>query len=214
MSTTIEDTPPEMLRRLLPADRVPHVCVVGAGMTGLRCAEVLIKNGIKVDILEGRGRLGGRVGSFFLAVLTCLTHRNQGLVGSSMLIKARTDPPEPAWRSPGRSRPQLDPRDREQPDIGHRTRGQVFAAHVEGTPADLGRARHPARCGLFHRLVAARVGRRRRRVSSQRRERGLDRSRGEPLGLFPIQHRSTVRRRHGRGRRTEQGARGRSTRKT
>lgn len=30
-------------------------------MTGLRCAEVLIKNGMKVTIIEGRDRIGGRV---------------------------------------------------------------------------------------------------------------------------------------------------------
>lgn len=30
---------------------------------GLRCAEVLIKKGVKVTILEGRDRVGGRVGS-------------------------------------------------------------------------------------------------------------------------------------------------------
>lgn len=29
---------------------------------GLRCAEVLIKKGVKVSILEGRDRVGGRVG--------------------------------------------------------------------------------------------------------------------------------------------------------
>lgn len=50
-----------MLRRLLPQGRVPHVCVVGAGMAGLRCAEVLIQNGFKTTILEGRDRIGGRV---------------------------------------------------------------------------------------------------------------------------------------------------------
>lgn len=32
-------------------------------MTGLRCAEVLIKNGLKVTIVEGRDRIGGRVGT-------------------------------------------------------------------------------------------------------------------------------------------------------
>ncbi|KAI9784649.1 MAG: hypothetical protein M1839_001871 [Geoglossum umbratile] len=30
-------------------------------MAGLRCAEVLIKNGVKVTILEGRNRIGGRI---------------------------------------------------------------------------------------------------------------------------------------------------------
>jgi len=39
----------------------PHVGVVGAGLAGLRCAEVLIEAGIKVTIIEARDRLGGRV---------------------------------------------------------------------------------------------------------------------------------------------------------
>ena len=43
------------------AGRVPHVCVVGAGIAGLRCADVLLQHGIKVTILEGRDRVGGRV---------------------------------------------------------------------------------------------------------------------------------------------------------
>ena len=51
----------EMLRGTLPKGRMPHVCIVGAGMTGLRCAEVLKKKGIKVTMLEGRNRIGGRV---------------------------------------------------------------------------------------------------------------------------------------------------------
>lgn len=33
---------------------------------GLRCAEVLIKKGVKVTILEGRDRVGGRVGSILM----------------------------------------------------------------------------------------------------------------------------------------------------
>ncbi|KAH0543730.1 hypothetical protein GP486_008553 [Trichoglossum hirsutum] len=48
-------------RRASPPDKIPHVGIVGAGMTGLRCAEVLIKNGIRVTILEGRDRIGGRI---------------------------------------------------------------------------------------------------------------------------------------------------------
>ena len=42
--------------------RLPHVCVVGGGMAGLRCAEVLLEQNIKVTLLEGRRRIGGRVG--------------------------------------------------------------------------------------------------------------------------------------------------------
>ncbi|KAL5330009.1 hypothetical protein ACEPPN_003533 [Leptodophora sp. 'Broadleaf-Isolate-01'] len=38
----------------------PHVCVVGAGISGLRCAEVLLQNGCQVTILEARDRIGGR----------------------------------------------------------------------------------------------------------------------------------------------------------
>ncbi|KAL8827057.1 MAG: hypothetical protein Q9191_003423 [Dirinaria sp. TL-2023a] len=50
-----------MIRRMLPGGRLPHVCVVGAGMAGLRCAEVLSHKGIKVTILEARDRIGGRI---------------------------------------------------------------------------------------------------------------------------------------------------------
>lgn len=73
-----------MTRRIIPKGDIPHVCIVGAGVSGnprcllihesqfqaeeflitsgLRCAEVLIKKGVKVSILEGRDRVGGRVG--------------------------------------------------------------------------------------------------------------------------------------------------------
>lgn len=41
---------------------MPHICVVGAGMAGMRCAQVLSDKGMKVTVFEGRDRLGGRVG--------------------------------------------------------------------------------------------------------------------------------------------------------
>jgi NADPH-dependent 2,4-dienoyl-CoA reductase/sulfur reductase-like enzyme len=41
--------------------KVPHVGIVGAGVAGLRCADVLLQHGVKVTILEGRNRVGGRV---------------------------------------------------------------------------------------------------------------------------------------------------------
>ncbi|KAK0107359.1 hypothetical protein ONS95_004052 [Cadophora gregata] len=44
--------------------RVPiRVCVVGvgAGVAGLRCADLLLRHGFAVTILEGRDRIGGRV---------------------------------------------------------------------------------------------------------------------------------------------------------
>ena len=52
-----------MLRRVLPRGRVPHVCVVGAGIAGLRCADLLAMRGFRVTILEARDRIGGRVGA-------------------------------------------------------------------------------------------------------------------------------------------------------
>ncbi|KAH7068103.1 hypothetical protein BKA63DRAFT_106292 [Paraphoma chrysanthemicola] len=48
-----------MIRRA--AGTVPHVCIVGAGVAGLRCAAVLLKHAAKVTILEGRDRVGGRL---------------------------------------------------------------------------------------------------------------------------------------------------------
>lgn len=48
-----------MIRRA--AGRIPHVCIVGAGVAGLRCADILLQHGITVTILEGRNRIGGRV---------------------------------------------------------------------------------------------------------------------------------------------------------
>jgi hypothetical protein len=37
------------------------VGIIGAGISGLRCADLLVQNGFQVTILEGRDRLGGRV---------------------------------------------------------------------------------------------------------------------------------------------------------
>ncbi|CAH0018425.1 unnamed protein product [Clonostachys rhizophaga] len=42
-------------------DTRPHVAIVGAGLAGLRCADVLTSYGLKVTVLEARDRIGGRV---------------------------------------------------------------------------------------------------------------------------------------------------------
>ncbi|KAJ5514054.1 hypothetical protein N7463_003606 [Penicillium fimorum] len=39
----------------------PHIGIIGAGISGLRCADILIQNGVRVTILEARDRIGGRV---------------------------------------------------------------------------------------------------------------------------------------------------------
>lgn len=41
--------------------KTPHVGIIGAGLAGLRCADILTQNGIQVTILEGRDRIGGRL---------------------------------------------------------------------------------------------------------------------------------------------------------
>lgn len=38
-----------------------NVCIVGTGLAGLRCAEILIDEGMRVTIIEARERIGGRV---------------------------------------------------------------------------------------------------------------------------------------------------------
>ena len=38
-----------------------HIGIVGAGISGLRCADVLLSYGFEVTILEARDRIGGRV---------------------------------------------------------------------------------------------------------------------------------------------------------
>ncbi|KAJ1326707.1 spermine oxidase [Microdochium nivale] len=48
-------------RQAAVTGRKPHVGIIGAGLAGLRCADVLIQHGFQVTILEGRDRLGGRV---------------------------------------------------------------------------------------------------------------------------------------------------------
>jgi hypothetical protein len=51
----------QMQRLLWNRGKVPHIAVIGAGLAGLRCADVLIQAGFNVTIYEARNRLGGRV---------------------------------------------------------------------------------------------------------------------------------------------------------
>ncbi|KAF7553432.1 hypothetical protein G7046_g7104 [Stylonectria norvegica] len=39
----------------------PHVAVVGAGLSGLRCADILLQYDFKVTVIEARNRVGGRL---------------------------------------------------------------------------------------------------------------------------------------------------------
>lgn len=53
----------------LQSEQSPHVGIIGAGLAGLRCADILLQQGFQVTILEGRNRIGGRV---------CQTHLANG----------------------------------------------------------------------------------------------------------------------------------------
>lgn len=39
----------------------PKICVVGAGVSGLRCADILLRHGFSVTLIEARNRIGGRL---------------------------------------------------------------------------------------------------------------------------------------------------------
>ncbi|CAK7208739.1 hypothetical protein SBRCBS47491_000193 [Sporothrix bragantina] len=52
---------PSAERTPSPEKRAPHVGVIGGGIAGLRCADILLQHGFRVTILEGRNRLGGRL---------------------------------------------------------------------------------------------------------------------------------------------------------
>lgn len=56
--------PKDMFRSAVMATskQAVSVGIVGAGFAGLRCADVLLRRGVKVTIFEARNRIGGRVG--------------------------------------------------------------------------------------------------------------------------------------------------------
>ena len=44
-----------------PSKKMPHIAVIGAGVAGLRCSDVLSRSGCQVTVFEARSRIGGRV---------------------------------------------------------------------------------------------------------------------------------------------------------
>ena len=60
MGSTMQTTP-KMIVRAAAATRKPKIAIVGAGFAGLRAADVLLRAGVEVTILEARNRIGGRV---------------------------------------------------------------------------------------------------------------------------------------------------------
>ncbi|WEW56833.1 hypothetical protein PRK78_002288 [Emydomyces testavorans] len=52
---------PQIYSSPLATGKPSHVGVIGAGLAGLRCADILLQKGIRVTILEARDRIGGRI---------------------------------------------------------------------------------------------------------------------------------------------------------
>lgn len=60
-SSALNRNPNEMQQAIRPRGKIPNIAIVGAGISGLRCADVLIRSGARVTIYEARDRIGGRV---------------------------------------------------------------------------------------------------------------------------------------------------------
>ncbi|KAF3760651.1 FAD/NAD(P)-binding domain-containing protein [Cryphonectria parasitica EP155] len=52
---------PNNKQSIVQDEKTPHVGIIGAGIAGLRCADILAQHGFQVTILEGRDRIGGRL---------------------------------------------------------------------------------------------------------------------------------------------------------
>ena len=50
-----------MQRLRQTSSKMPNTAIIGAGVSGLRCADLLLKSGAKVTIFEARNRVGGRL---------------------------------------------------------------------------------------------------------------------------------------------------------
>jgi NADPH-dependent 2,4-dienoyl-CoA reductase/sulfur reductase-like enzyme len=60
-SASLDGKSVEMQKAIRQKGKIPNVAIIGAGISGLRCADVLIKSGARVTIYEARDRIGGRV---------------------------------------------------------------------------------------------------------------------------------------------------------
>jgi len=59
---------------------LPRVGIVGAGLAGLRCADVLLQHNFEVTLIEGRNRLGGRLHQVALTPGRLVEYMNLGFL--------------------------------------------------------------------------------------------------------------------------------------
>jgi cation diffusion facilitator CzcD-associated flavoprotein CzcO len=79
------------------ASKKPHVGIVGAGISGLRCAEILLEHGFQVTILEARDRIGGRV-SYSLPYSPSMEAESDSQICQSDKLGYRADMYVLLWR--------------------------------------------------------------------------------------------------------------------
>jgi NADPH-dependent 2,4-dienoyl-CoA reductase/sulfur reductase-like enzyme len=83
-----DDQKEGMLRRAFQKGTKPHVCIIGAGFAGLRCADVLLQHDIQVTVFEARNRIGGRVSSYrkqILGIYSYIVQLYQEKVGGHLI---------------------------------------------------------------------------------------------------------------------------------
>lgn len=84
--------------------KLPKVAIIGAGMSGLRCADVLTRAGAHVTMFEARNRIGGRVhqvdnGGYLVDTGSNWIHGTEGNPIMTIAEKTKTTILEPEERS-------------------------------------------------------------------------------------------------------------------
>lgn len=90
----------ESTMKRLCIDRRPKVAIVGAGVSGLRCADILSRAGAQITIFEARNRIGGRVhqvenGGYLVDAGSNWIHGTKGNPMSRLAERTRTAIMEP-----------------------------------------------------------------------------------------------------------------------
>ncbi|MCJ1475071.1 hypothetical protein MMC13_003731 [Lambiella insularis] len=66
----------------------PHICIIGAGISGLRCAGILLQKGYRVTIFEARDRIGGRVSEMLPYILVWYYRHEELIIAPSNITQS------------------------------------------------------------------------------------------------------------------------------